>query len=109
MSCAAKTFREPASKLTNHARVRMAQRRITPDDIAIVLQYGRVFYAKGAVIHIVGRLEAERFLHVIDLSHLDGVHVVCSLSAAVLTVYRDRQFHTKSLRDVRRFRGSRWA
>lgn len=97
------SFPSPVSgidSLTKHASVRMSQRHITLDDVTQVLNYGRVLYAKGAVYHIVGRREIEQYRGRTDLQHLDGVHVVCSQTHHVLTVYRNRTFHTKSLRDV---------
>ena len=92
-----------------HASQRMEQRRISPDDIATVIRYGRVLYANGAVFFIVGRHEIERFCDIAEIKNLDGVHVVCNHLGVVITAYRNRNFQTKSLRDRNRCRGPRRA
>lgn len=87
----------------------MDQRRITAADISAVMKYGRLFYARGAVYHVLGRREIKRLLPIVELQHLDGVHVICSHEGIVITVYRDKGFQTKSLRDAKNDRGSRRA
>lgn len=109
MSCHTACFADVARLLTNHACQRMEQRRISAADVAAVMQYGRRFYARGAVYHVLGRREIKRFLPLVDLQHLDGVHVICSHADSVITVYRDDGFQTKSLRDEKRRRGPRRA
>jgi len=98
--------------LTGHAETQMARRRIDWGRIQAVINYGRAVHVRGALIHAVGRREIkEKSLVGIDLSDCDGVHVVCSPDdAAVITVYRNRDF--RSLREGRRsrsFRGTRRA
>lgn len=89
------------SGLTIHAGQRMHQRRITAADVADVIEYGRVMYAKGAVYHVVGRREIKRAFPAVDLQHLDGVHVICTHDGVILTVYRNRSFQVKALRDMK--------
>ena len=109
MSCSTTCSVDAALTLTHHACQRMDQRRITAADVTAAMKYGRVFYAKGAVYHILGCREIKRFLPSVDLQHLDGVHVICTNEGVVITVYRDKGFQTKSLRDSKIPRRSRRA
>lgn len=57
----------------------------------MVLCYGRLTHTRGAIIHVIGRKEVERYSRDgLDLSEAEGVHVVCSYEDAILTVYRNR-------------------
>ena len=109
MSCSTLKSRDSYQALTDHACQRMDQRRITAADVAAVMQYGRLFYARGAVYYVLGRREIKRFLPIVDLQHLDGVHVISSFEGIVITVYRDKGFQAKSLREAKHHRGSRRA
>ena len=74
--------------LTGHAASRMGSRRISRDDVAVVLSYGRSCHVRGAVIYALGRHEAaccreDGFRP----DRLEGLQVVCAPeSGAVLTV-----------------------
>jgi len=71
----------------------MLKRWIETLAIEAVLEYGRVVYTRGAVIHAVGRNEIACFAREgIDLSAFDGIQVVCTLDGVVLTVYRNKNF-----------------
>ncbi len=109
MSCSTLKLRDSYRALTDHACQRMDQRRITAADVAAVMQYGRHFYARGSVYHVLGRREIKRFLPIVDLQHLNGVHVISSFEGVVITVYRDREFQVKSLRSAKHNCGSRRA
>jgi hypothetical protein len=91
--------------LTGHAASRMGSRRISHDDVAVVLSYGRSCHVRGAVIYALGRHEAaccreDGFRP----DRLEGLQVVCAPeNGAVLTVYRNQDF-----RSLRR-RNTRWA
>jgi len=82
------------TRLTQHATVRMAHRSISSEVIESVIEYGRVVYTRGAMIHAIGRKELERYRQDedIDLSDCEGVQVVCSTEGTVLTVYRNHSF-----------------
>lgn len=79
--------------LTTHAQKRMQSRGITEEDIHDTIQYGRTFYARGAIFKVVGKKEIEHHSDEVDLGHLDGIHVVLAHDGAVITTYRNRQFH----------------
>lgn len=82
---------------TSHAWERMSARGFSPSGIHSVLMYGRVAHARKAMIHVVGRKEVARYRRVgVDISDLEGVHVVCSTDGAIITVYRN-----KDLRGIR--------
>ena len=105
MSCSTLKSRDSYRALTNHACQRMDQRSITAADVAAVMQYGRIFYTKGTVYHVLGRREIKRLLPIVDLQHLDGVHIIASHEGIVITVYRDKGFQTKLFRGSNDRRG----
>ena len=81
------------TRLTQHATVRMAHRSISSEVIESVIEFGRVVFTRGAMIHAIGRKEVERYRQEdIDLSDCEGVQVVCSLEGTILTVYRNHSF-----------------
>ena len=77
---------------TTHARRRMDGRRINRKAVDSVLEFGRRVYTRGAVIYVVGRREVKMWEHRgVDLSSLEGVHVVCTSGGWIKTVYRNRR------------------
>jgi hypothetical protein len=79
--------------LTAHAHRRMGGRWIRTGAIEAVLDYGRIVYTRGAVIHAIGRNEIDRYARDgIDLAAYNGIQVVCSLDGMILTVYRNKDF-----------------
>lgn len=94
--------------ITHHAWARMSGRSISPRDLSMVLAYGRMVHVRSAEIHAIGRREVDRYRQEgIDLSHLEGVQVVCTGEGVVITTYRDRAL--KSLRDRRRPNARHWS
>lgn len=89
-------------KMTHHARQRAQSRAIRDEAIAAVLAWGREVYIRGACIYVIGRHEIRQALREgIDLSDLDGVHVICANGGSILTVYRNRDL--RGLRRAARF------
>ena len=87
------TLRHGRPRLTRHADRRMAHRGIRAEAVELALEYGRVVYTRGAVVHAIGQKEITRWAGTgLDLSPYDGVQVVCSTDGAVITVYRNRSF-----------------
>lgn len=84
-------FSEPLEfPLTNHAEIRIQQRRITPHVIDLVLTYGRTIHTRGTTFMVVGRKEVSRFAaHGIDLRKAEGVHVLLGASGQIITAYRN--------------------
>lgn len=79
--------------LSQHAWQRMTSRRLSPDAVRRVLNYGRVTYVRGAIVYAVGRKEVELFRREgVELSSVEGVQVVCAESDVIMTVYRNRNF-----------------
>jgi hypothetical protein len=77
--------------LTRHARRRAQTRCIPIDQIDLAFNWGREVHIRGAWIFAVGHREvAEAWRTGVDISHAEGVHVVCSPDGAVITVYRNR-------------------
>ena len=92
-------------RLSNHAGLRMGSRRISQDDVANVMSYGRAYHVRGAVIYALGRQEAEICrkdgLHP---DRIEGLQVVCAAQDnTVITVYRNNDFSSLNRRD------NRWA
>ena len=91
--------------LTRHAWGRMCARGINIDLITAVLDYGRSSFIRGAQIFAIGRKEVAKFKEMgIDLTHCEGLQVVCSTDGWVLTAYKNHDF--RGLRPRRR-RGRR--
>ena len=87
--------------LTNHARSRMGSRHIRHTDVALVMDYGRSYHVRGAVIYVMGRHEVESCRNDRVISdNIKGLQVVCAQdNDAVITVYRNN--------DLRRLRRRR--
>ena len=75
---------------TTHALTRMAQRGFNDDQIALVLKYGRVIYAKGIVFFVVGRKEVA-FLakQGVDLRAVEAIQLLTKPNGVLITVYRN--------------------
>jgi len=84
----------------------MDARRIPAEAVSATLEFGRIVHIRGAVIHAVGKREAEKWdARGVNLFRHEGVQVVCSPDGALLTVYRNRDL--RGLRPHRRRRSSR--
>ncbi|HIJ81424.1 MAG TPA: DUF4258 domain-containing protein [Desulfuromonadales bacterium] len=91
-------------RLSRHAGSRMGSRRISQDDVATVMSYGRTYHVRGAVIYALGRREAEVCrtdgLHP---DRIEGLQVVCApQDNTVITVYRNNDFSSLKRRNTRR-------
>ncbi|MBF0302727.1 MAG: DUF4258 domain-containing protein [Desulfamplus sp.] len=102
-----KSFETVSEVVTHHAWRRMCGRSVSPDDISSVLMYGRAVYVRGAQIHSIGKQEVKEYKKDgVDLSHAEGIHVVCSPdNQVIITVYRNHDF--RNLKHVKRGRKSR--
>ena len=79
--------------LSQHARNRMNQRRISRAAVLAALQHGRRIHTRGAVVYAIGRKEvAACRRRGIDIRAHLHVQVVCTPSGLVLTVYRNGDF-----------------
>jgi len=76
---------------TKHADCQMNKRRISRDDVAAVMAYGRTCHVRGAVIYAFGHREASYCRKLgIDIKFAEGLQVICSpFDDAVITVYRN--------------------
>jgi len=85
-------------ELSRHARQRMEKRGIREGVIETVIRYGRCYLERGAEIYVVGSKEIRRHRKEgIDLSRLNGIHVVCAADGTVMTAYRNNRLRfTKS-------------
>ena len=88
-------------QLSNHASSRMGSRRISNDDVATVMSYGRAYYVRGAVVYAVGRREAEMCRKEgLRSDRIQGLQVVCNPDDnTVITVYRNNDFSSLKRRN----------
>src|SRR6266849_6088450 len=74
-----------------HARDQMDARRLSAEAVRSALKYGRASWTRGARIFAIGRREVQYYrAHGVDLSRFEGVQVVDSADATIMTVYRNR-------------------
>ena len=77
-------------QISSHAEKRMSSRRLPPAAVEAVLTWGRLHHVRGADIFVLGRRDLLRLTRMgLDLSHWEGIHVVCSNDGLVLTTYRN--------------------
>lgn len=97
---------EPSPRMTMHAVQRMHERRISEAAVRATLEHGRLIHVRGAAVHAIGHKEVSRLRRRgIDLSHYEGIQIVCEPGGTVLTAYRNRDF--RGLRPRRR-RAAAW-
>lgn len=84
---------------TYHAQLRMAQRNISQDDVAFVLEHGQCIHRAGAIFFYLRRRDiAKRFWD--HYARLEGTAVVVTRrTGQILTIYRNRE---NGLRHIKR-------
>ncbi|MBK8799145.1 MAG: hypothetical protein IPM07_23835 [Anaerolineales bacterium] len=85
-------------RLSAHAWLRIHQRGLSPEDVALVLRYGRRFFAADAEIYFLGDRDLpcaeER-----NAGRLRGVGVILSQAQPnVITVWRNRRHGMRTIR-----------
>ena len=96
---------EPSPRMTRHAVQRMHERRISEAAVRATLEHGRIVHVRGAVIHAIGHREVSLLRRRgIDLSHCEGIQIVCAPGGTILTAYRNRDF--RGLRPRRHHRAA---
>jgi hypothetical protein len=77
--------------LSAHAHDRMCERGLGPDLIRRTLRFGRVVFARGAAIFVVGKKEVARYDALVPDD--DGLQAVVTgvPGGTVMTVYRNRE------------------
>jgi len=80
--------------LTNHASARMGSRHISPAEVAFVMNNGRGYHVRGAVIYVMGRRDLKLFRNNKTITEsIKGLQVVCAPDDdVVITVYRNTDF-----------------
>ena len=78
--------------VTFHAHTRGAQRCIKPNQMALVVRYGRHLHAAGLQHFFFGKVEARRLRTSIgdEVDRLSGIVVVIDDSRTIVTVYRNQ-------------------
>ncbi|WP_458377882.1 DUF4258 domain-containing protein [Pseudomonas fluorescens] len=86
--------------LTRHAIQRMQQRGISTEQIEAVLAYGRTVQEGRVVRQMIGRNEVAQYSREgINLSSMQGVHLVLADDGSVITAFRSQS--------LRRYRAPR--
>jgi hypothetical protein len=94
---------ESTPRLTGHAATRMGSRRISHDDVANVMSYGRCYHVRGAVVYALGHRESELWRKEgLRLERIEGLQVICAAEDyTVITVYRNNDFSSLRRRNTR--------
>jgi hypothetical protein len=93
--------------ITAHAEARMMERRLTRTDVEAALSFGREVHTRGITIYAIGQKEVEMAsLQRLDISKLEGIHVLCSRDGDIVTTYRN--FDLRGLRPRHRTRSDRF-
>lgn len=87
---------------STHAVSRMTQRRITREQVALALRFGRVACRAGAFFHFLGERDLPRALKR-QYEKLIGTTVVVNKSGEVVTVYKNRDAISTIKRKMKRF------
>lgn len=80
-------------KPSQHAKQRMAQRNVSPNNIEFVLKNGQWFHRDGVIFVFLGNRDIQKSRELArKYERLEGTVVVLSRDASrVITVYRNRQ------------------
>ena len=87
--------------ITNHAQMRMSQRRISKDAMAVVLKYGRRVHARNVIVYFFGKKEMKRHLktgqHAGKWDAFRDIHVLVSpTDDTIITTYKNQQITIKA-------------
>lgn len=80
----------PCPKLSNHARLRAAQRNLAEDAVRYVMTYGREYLRTGAVFFVLCKRDIPREeLRLPWVARLVGAVALASSDGEVITLYRN--------------------
>ena len=87
--------------ITNHAYIRMSQRGISKDAMAVVLKYGRRVHAQNVIVYFFGKKEMARYLkpnqHASKWAAFRDIHVIVSSSDnTIITTYKNQDITIKA-------------
>ena len=95
-------------RLSDHARIRMAQRGLREEAVLAAIDYGRKIRNRGAWFHVIGRRDVARARRIgVDLSEHEGVHVLLGEDGSIITAYRNKNLDTRPHSRHRRNRARR--
>jgi hypothetical protein len=86
--------------LTDHVRLRMAQRNVSSGEISYIISHGQEVHRAGAILFILRQRDIPKEeRHKAVISRLEGTTVVLSREEpVVLTVWRNRRLGTSHIR-----------
>ena len=87
--------------ITTHAHIRMSQRGISKDAMAVVLKYGRRVHAQNVIVYFFGKKEMRRYLkpnqHASKWAAFRDIHVLVSSSDdTIITTYKNQDITIKA-------------
>ncbi len=87
--------------LTTHAKLRMSQRGISKDAMAVVLQYGRRVHGQNCIVYFFGKKEFKRHLHSKQnagkWADFRDIHVIVSPNdSTIITTYKNQKITMKA-------------
>lgn len=92
------------TRLTDHAKTRMAQRGIRENDLEIAFRFGQVHYSAGAEHIFLGKSNLPQDLQG-RYSHLVGTTIVFA-EGVVVTTYKNRRALSEIKRKAKFFRAA---
>ena len=77
----------------------MCCRDVSALDIHMAILYGRTYFCREAIFSVVGKKEVEEHRSEVDLTQIEGLHVVSSRhTETLITVYKNRTFRRRDFR-----------
>ena len=93
-------------KLSEHARIRCAQRNIDGEILELVRRYGRKIHRTGVIFYFLGRRDLPEEMWREDrYARLEGTTLLMSLEGELVTVYRNR-FACRKIRKKAKYRNA---
>ena len=83
-----------SQNLSHHARLRLAQRTIPPDAVALALARGRRAFSHGDTVVFIGRRDLPGGLNHERAGRSEGAVVVLAPDGTIKTVFQNRAFWT---------------
>ncbi len=86
---------EITNPLSQHATVRMAQRGVSAQDLAVVIRHGLRIEQNGARLYFLGHRHVPSSFSPARKEHLEGIAAVVARSGDVVTVFRRKHLPRK--------------
>jgi len=92
-------------KITNHALMRMEERRLNADSVQAALMFGREIHTRGITLYVIGHKEVQQARKgTWEIEQYEGLHVLCGRNGNVVTTYRNYKLRGLRTKDSLRAR-----